>query len=42
MKWYQAHLRVMSHLFELGFFDEINTSYRNYSIEGTISALESP
>ena len=40
MKWYQAHLRVLSHLFELGLFDEINTSYRNYSIEGTISALD--
>ena len=25
MKWYQAHLRVMSHLFELGLFDEVNS-----------------
>ncbi|MCK0515186.1 hypothetical protein MXE38_10100 [Anaerobiospirillum sp. NML120448] len=28
MKWFQAHLRVMSRLFELGVFDEVNASYR--------------
>ena len=28
MKWFQAHLRVMSRLFELGLFDEVNASYR--------------
>ena len=40
MKWYQAHLRVMSHLFELGLFDEVNTSYRNYCLENTKDAYE--
>ncbi len=28
MKWFQAHLRVMSRLFELGVFDEVNACYR--------------
>ena len=32
MKWYQAHLRVMSRLFELGFFDEVNSCYRNFAL----------
>ena len=40
MKWYQAHIRVMSRLFELGLFDEVNTSYRNYCLESTPSAYE--
>ena len=37
MKWYQAHLRVMSRLFELGLFDEVNACYRKYCFEGTDS-----
>ena len=40
MKWYQAHLRVMSRLFELGFFDEVNSCYRKFCIEGTPSDRE--
>ena len=40
MKWYQAHLRVMSRLFELGLFDEVNACYRKYCLEGTPSAYE--
>ena len=32
MRWYQVHLRVLSRLFELGLFDEVNASYRNYSL----------
>ena len=40
MKWYQAHLRVMSRMFELGFFDEVNASYRNYCLENTPSAYQ--
>ncbi|MCK0515471.1 hypothetical protein MXE38_11575 [Anaerobiospirillum sp. NML120448] len=40
MKWYQAHLRVMSHLFELGLFDEVNSCYRKYCLESTPSAYE--
>ena len=40
MKWYQAHLRVVSHLFELGFFDEVNSCYRKYCLENTKDAYE--
>ena len=40
MKWFQAHVRVMSRLFELGLFDEVNTSYRNYCLESKPSAYE--
>ena len=32
MKWFQAHFRVMSRLFELGLFDEVNACYRRLSI----------
>ena len=32
MRWYQVHLRVLSRLFELGLFDDVNASYRNYSL----------
>ena len=40
MKWYQAHLRVMSQLFELGIFDEVNSCYRKYCLEETKDAYE--
>ena len=33
MRWYQVHLRVLSRLFELGLFDEVNASYRNYCLD---------
>ena len=32
MKWFQAHFRVMSRLFELGLFDGVNACYRRLSI----------
>ena len=32
MKWFQAHFRVMTRLFELGLFDEVNACYRRWSI----------
>ena len=41
MKWCHAQLRVMLRLFELGLFDEVNTCYRKYCIEGTKSDFES-
>ena len=41
MKWCHAQLRVMLRLFEMGLFDEVNTCYRKYCIEGTKSDFES-
>ena len=40
MKWYQAHVRVMAHLFKLGLFDKVNTSYRNFCMESNPSAKD--
>ena len=40
MQWYQVHLKVLSRMFELGLFDEVNSCYRNYCLENTKDAYE--